>query len=306
MNSIIRSPVAGELPFLREIWDSSFSQDDKELFFKSYFKPDMCKIAICDGKPVCAGYLIHVGDYVSGISGAQEYPCAHIYAVATIPMYREKGFGSAVVNELIKAGYSMGFPAIVLRPAADKLFEYYNKRSSFQEWFYVNERHFSKLSPTTSKTSEIKQISDEEYADLRSNLLSGMPHIRLNSHALAYKNNLCKLYGGGFFSLKTPDGYACAIVEVQRDGVVHVKELLSPSQQEQAIISALAKEFRSKEYIVRTPASQAEAEIATETATDKTRFAMLAATVIAGPDPQSPSELGRSDGIRPYAGPAFD
>ena len=271
MNRIIRSPIAEELPFLYEIWDSSFSQDDKELFFKSYFKPDMCKIAICDGKPVCAGYLIHVGDYISGVSDTQEYPCAHIYAVATIPMYRGRGFGSAVVNELIKAGHSMGFSAIALRPAADELFEYYNNRSSFREWFYVNERHLSELPYTTNETSEIKQISDEEYADLRSNLLSGIPHIRLNSHALAYQNNLCKLYGGGFFSAKTPDGYACAIVEIQHDGVVYIKELLSPAH-EQAVISAFAKTFPSKEYIVRTPITQAEA------ATDKTRFAMLAVT----------------------------
>ena len=297
MDGIIRSPVSEELSFLHEIWDSSFSQDDKELFFKSYFKPDMCKIAICDGKPVCAGYLIHIGDYVPGISGAQEYPCAHIYAVATIPMYRGKGFGSAVVNELIKAGHSMGFSAIALRPAADKLFEYYNKRSSFQVWFYVNERHFSDISPTTSETSDIKQISDVEYADLRSNLLSGMPHIKLNPHALAYQDNLCKLYGGGFFSLKTPDGNACAIVEVQHDGVVHVKELLAPSH-EQSVISALAKTFPSKEYIVRTPVSQAE--VATEAApANKTRFAMLAVT---------DDFTGRSAPTNPlpWCGPAFD
>jgi hypothetical protein len=155
--------------------------------------------------------------------------------------------------------------------------------------------------PTTDETSEITQISEEEYADLRTNLLSGIPQISLHSTALAYQEKLCNLYGGGLFSVKTPDGFACVIVEVQHDGVVYIKELLSPLQHEQAVISAIAKMFpATSEYIIRTPVSQAAtANEKTIFTASKTRFAMLAVTDDF-PDSPAPADF------LPWCGCAFD
>lgn len=278
MGALTRQPDAGDMPALRHIWKTVFAGDDDEVFFDMLYDPGMCVAAWHGGALAAAGYLLPTGRFVCG---GNSYPCAMIYAVATLPGYRGLGFGSAITRSLISLGRAAGYPAIVLRPATDSLFEYYSKRTEMKDWFYAVERRFEKPPGATSTPAsgyenrwaekegvEPSQasipkrghgtgpgkIGVKEYIRLRESLLGGLPHIEPDQLIVEYQGLLCRKYGGGLYKAETPGGTSCAVVEPDRDGTVWIKELLAPGGGEDDALAAILSAFPAKSYIVRTPA----------------------------------------------------
>ena len=288
MSFNLRNPENSEKGALRHIWKSVFGGTDEDIFFNNYYTPGNCIVAESGGIIAGAGHLLPFGNLVSGnlVSGDRGIPgalrdatntlrntpnashstpnasrsihCAMIYAVATLPEYRSRGLGGAVVRELIAKGQEKGYPAIVLCPSEDSLFGYYSARSGLKDWFYVNESVFD--APMTGSSSiELTAQEPEAYARLRGGLLSGIPHINMDVRALSYQNCLCRHYGGGMYMAASPEGVSCLTVELQPGGEVLVKELLTPVNSDSGgiisgILSAVASSFPAGKYIVRTPA----------------------------------------------------
>ena len=225
-NITTRRPRTSEIPALRHIWVSSFgNQDEAAGFFRFLFSPELCLVVEREGIYYAMGHLIPVGDLVLG--GGQRFPCAMIYAVAVLPEHRSCGIGTVVSAGLISAAHSAGYPAVVLCPASDRLFEFYSTRTEMQEWFYVNEYTLS-TQPSYCEHATLMPVSSREYAEHRESMLSHIPHIVFNERSLEYQNHLCGLYGGGFFLTESPTGLCCALIERQSEDIVWVKELIVP------------------------------------------------------------------------------
>jgi len=280
MEIITRQPRTNETPALRRIWRKAFGGSDEAAFFGFHYKPELCLAAVCDGAPVAAGYLLPAGrlaGYGSNVS------CAMIYGVAALPECHGRGFGTAVVRDLISKGRGEGFGAIVLCPSEDALFEYYSSRTEFRDWFFTQERRFE--APPSDTPVILEKISAREYGLVREKLLTRMPHIEMDPRALEYQSLLCQKFGGGLFA--TPGGDACTVVECQPDGAVWVKELLP--KYEYTVLSAIAAAYPAREYFVRTPARGFDEGLR--------RFGMLAAP---------PHLIGDSKSAFPWYGLAFD
>ena len=275
-----------EMPAIRHIWKTVFGNVEEEnAFFNHYFDHGSCAVVKCENTPASAGHLFHVGDLVCGGS---IYPCSMIYAVATLPQFRNRGFGAAVVRDLISFGRCADKSAVVLCPSDDSLFEYYSARTELHEFFYVMEQEYHNIPSNTADTT-LSAVSADEYSRLRKNLLTGIPHISLNLRALSYQNILCGIYGGGMFRIETPEGTACAVVEKQSGGIICVKELLTPCGCVSTPLSSIALAFPADKYIVRTPAHRSD------TGASIRRFGMLSAEITS-----SPSDFA------PWLGLAFD
>jgi len=249
-----RTSRAEEVPFLRCIWKNTFGSIGEESFFLHYYKPGLCIIAECNGTPAATGYLIPFGDVLSS-DGALR--CAMIYSVATLPEYRGKGLGTAVVNSLINLAFGSGYPAVVLCPHNDGLFEYYSKRTGLRDWFFINKQIIKKEHVNTEGALP-EEVSANKYHSMRENLLKGTVHIKHDLSTLEYQVLLCGELGGGLFRV----GEGCAVVERQQDGAVWIKELLLPESGVADVksgtditnaISSIAKVFPADEYIVRLP-----------------------------------------------------
>jgi len=286
---IIRRARSDEIPDLIKIWKPAFGSGDDKIFYRHFFDPELCVVAVYKNTPAAAGYILPVGTYTS-----HEFtlPCGMIYAVAALPEYRNRGLGSAVVRELISTGFIKGYDVIVLSPSSDGLFEFYSARSCLRDWFYVCEQKFNSL-PVSDQTVPLAVCSPEEYALVREGLLSDIPHIALDNKALTYQHLLCGFYGGGFYRTGSLSGSACAVVEKQEDGSVWVKELLTKDIRKADIISSIAAMYPADEYLVRSPSPACETDAVTR------RFGML--TV-------SPGKTGFSfaNYAKPYYGLAFD
>ena len=188
MNAIIRQPKTEEIPALRQIWKTVFGDPEEYIdkFFETYFKPEMSAVADNGSGITAAGYLLPAGNI-----RCEEFsiPCAMVYAVSTLPEYRDHGFATAVVEELISIASAAGYKATVLRPSDESLFEYYSAHTSFKEWFFVSERKFRRTTQDSDKKSELTAVSPEEYNLLRETQLSAIPHIEFDLRACNIRNS---------------------------------------------------------------------------------------------------------------------
>ena len=276
-----RNPGIDDESALRHVWKTVFDGDDEDAFFRNLYNPEMCSAVYHNSTLSASGYLLPAGYIIHGETAAPcpasktraaPVPVAMIYAVATLPEFRGLGYGTAIVRDLISKGRAAGYPAIVLCPAEDGLFEYYAAHTEFRDWFYVSE-HRSKKPAKNSGRSTLTEIQTGEYILLREDLLKGTPHIDIDPHLLAYQSLLCSEFGGGLFRADSDEGVACAVVELCSGNVVQVHELLGAKENTADDFSAIADLFPAEEYIIRTPAVSA----AGSRDIPSRRFGMLAA-----------------------------
>jgi len=251
---LTRKPNDDEIPALRGIWENVFGTIGEDSFFLHYYTSDLCVVAEYNNAPAAVGYLIPFGDI---LCRSKEYPCAMIYSVATLPEYRGMGLGTAVVRNLINLARELAFPAVILCPNNDKLFEYYSSRTGLYDWFYVNEQVINEVPADTAFTA-LTEISVNEYHTRRERLLEGTVHIRHDLRALEYQAMLCNELGGGFFKI----GDTIAVVECQQNGEVWIKEILSPDNRNTGsdpylhiadAVAAISSSFPARLYVARFP-----------------------------------------------------
>ena len=294
MAVITRRAHIGDRQALLNIWKTAFGSGDESAFFDHFSGLELCIVAAHnnapDDAPAAAGYILPAGNFKCG---ELRLKCAMIYSVATLPEYRNHGFGTAVVRELVSAGHAAGCEAVVLCPSGDKLFEYYSAHTELRDWFYICEKKYT-TAPTFCNSVELTVITSNEYNQLREDMLMEISHIELDIHTLSYQSVLCGRFGGGMYRATAPGGIACAIIERQSGDSIWVKELLTSGIHETDVISAIAQEYPADEYIVRSPArSPADAS-------EKRRFGMLAA------DGDAALRLKGKPDTAPYYGLAFD
>ena len=298
MAAVIRTAKSGDRKSLQIIWNTVFGDPHEEIdaFFSIFPEPGMAVVADTGTGPVAAGYILPTGNL---LYHGSIITCAMIYSVATLPEYRNRGYGAAVVRELISLGYARGYKALVLCPSSDSMYEYYSKRSDMRSWFYTSEMSFSSA-PASDKAALIR-VAEEEYSNLREHLLAGTPHIAFDKRMLSYQLALAGRSGGGLFRADAPGGVGCAVVEMQTDGGVWIKELLASGADEHCVLSAIALKYPAAEYTVRTPAlSPAPAT---------RRFGMLAIsddTMISDNSEFRISDSEFFGSALPYYGLAFD
>jgi len=261
---LTRNPGADDVPLLKNLWCTVFGDIGIDAFFRLFYQAGMCLVVEHNGSLAAMGYLIPSGDIkaVTDDAGNEiDTKCAMIYSVGTLHEYRGLGLGTIIVNDLIKLAGNSGYDAVVLCPSEDGLFEYYNKRTELQDWFYISESVCDKPPAGTPSVLPI-EISAYEYAAFREKLLTEVVHIRQDEKFFEYQLDLCNEFGGGLFRI----GDSCAVVERQSDGIVWVKELLMHDKGNALhcgyindavctnLLAPIANLFPAEKYFVRTPA----------------------------------------------------
>lgn len=183
----LRLAERGDIPALRALWQLVFGDTDEflDVFFELLF-PD-CRTAVIeeDGRIVAAAYAIALENI------------RYIYAVATHPDFRGKGYGEAVT--CAAAG---GEPAC-LYPASEGLRGWYERRMGAVS---------VPMAPCRT-ARPLDEISAEEYGSARERLLKDIPHAVYTPAFLCFFARFGRFY-------KTAEG-VCAV-----DGEGNIKEAL--------------------------------------------------------------------------------
>jgi ribosomal protein S18 acetylase RimI-like enzyme len=273
----VRIAAPSDVPALKELWQKVFGDDrtDIDRFFDVYFSPDMTAVIGQAGAPVAAAYIVPVGDLVR--PGRAPEKCSMLYAIATHPDCRGRGYGEAVTRTAAILAVKSGYPAVVLKPAEDSLFGFYEKRSSFREFFVSCDFQVSssELAEPVHRLS-LFPVTPGDYRALRSRCLDGAVYIDADERALSYQSDLYAPAGGGLYAITDGGGLkadpvagfrvggvrvsfggalGCAVAEPAGDRL-HIKELLLCGCNLEEALFALASSFPAAVYDVRTPLCQ--------------------------------------------------
>jgi hypothetical protein len=208
-----------------------------------------------------------------------------LYAIAALPEARGRGHGGEVTRALTLTAGELGYPAVVLRPGGESLFEYYRRRAGFCDWFYARELACSAHDLPRAHNARLRRLAPREYRAARERQLTGTAHIDADESALEYQRRLCERSGGGMFEITLGGATACAVAEYAPDGTLITRELLALEGDPALFASALLAALPAPSVTARCPARRG----------DGTRFGMIH-TSLAPPPPH----------ISNWYGPAFD
>ena len=162
MNHIPRPSLPGEEAALRQLWKLVFGDSDAFLdrFFSLIYTPGMAWVICEEDEIVSAAYAIQLENAV------------YIYAVATNPKCRGKGYGKAVT-----LAAAQGKPAYL-----------YPAELSLRDW-YAREMGAVTVSyrPKFNTSDQMRPITAEEYNHRRESMLTGTEHA-------VYPTNLLQLF----------------------------------------------------------------------------------------------------------------
>ena len=149
---------------IHKIWETCFC-DGAELvdfYIDNRMEEENMLLVKEDGKAVSMASFLDIAIK----SGDDWIPAKYVYAVATLPEYRRRGYAAEILK---KAGELFGMP-LVLVPADKELVHYYEK-IGFDET-YPSEEFTAESGPVTMQASEINSYSVEtvtapEYKQIR-------------------------------------------------------------------------------------------------------------------------------------------
>ena len=261
MTEIIRTAEKGEESALRALWRDIFEDEEEviDYFFKSQYKQENTAVALCGGRPVSMGFILPTG--LLKIPEAESVPCAMIYGLATDKAHRGRGYAGNVARKLMEIARAGGYSHVVLHPANDGLFGYYENVLDFKSIFFAEETEYT-INAADALPGNIETAVQtlEGYCAARERMLENTAHIAFNSQLIEMQAFLCAQCGGGLYSFY--DGgelTGCAIVEIS-DGAVHVKELLAAPEMQRQICGEIAARHRVKSVLIRRPVSPDSAQ----------------------------------------------
>ena len=217
---------------IEEIWHKCFGDCTEyiDMYLENRFETENMLVIHEDNRPVSMLSLLPVNITINGEKHAARY----VYAVATLPEYRKKGYASKLIEH---AFYKYDEP-LILQPSSDELRKYYEKLG-FDEAFkqspcWIYNTHCQKISqlPKTEvaknmsyEISEdmthiqisaaedamlgkwrVEDVSAKEYKELRDNFFDGEGYVEWDEDAVEYAIKENAFRGGETYKLTDKEG----------------------------------------------------------------------------------------------------
>lgn len=120
---MIRFAAKQDIPELKNIWKRGFFDNDQtvDAFFGDAWELCRCLCYCGENAPVAAMYIFDC----KLLSGEKTHKAAYLYALATLPEYRNRGIMSRLINSACDTLCAEGCEYAMLAPADSNLSEYY-------------------------------------------------------------------------------------------------------------------------------------------------------------------------------------
>jgi len=247
-----RASAAEDIPAIRGLWKLAFGDSEEYLdnFFKTYYRPERVLVLEDEGgvQSMTAWF-----DTVLAVPGRGEYRAAYLYAVATHPGCRGKGYSSQLLAWADGYFRSLGIPAVTTVPAEPSLHGFFGK-NGFRECFRLSQGPVGPglPGPREGRKNPLRPASPAEYKAVRDRLLADCPYpyVKYPEDALTCQAGCCALGGGGLYVGETSRGPVCLCAEGDGRGTMLFKELLGGVTPE--VLSWLPGMFPAQRQLYRS------------------------------------------------------
>ena len=236
----LRPSVPDDVPRQRELWSLAFGDDGAYVdnFYQNYYRPE--RVLVLEENGVVQAMTAWFDtDFV--VSDQERYKAGYLYAVATHPDARGRGFAGQLLEYAdTYLNKEQGCQAVTTVPAEESLYRFFGA-NGFRECFTHD--HCKWTGDLKSQPGLVLEpLSPARYGQMREELLAGTPHIAYPEEALRYQAGCCQVSGGGLFLLKlSKPVLLCA--EGMGDGTLLVKELLGAEKEELPVILGVFPNF---------------------------------------------------------------
>ena len=246
-----------DLKPLKTLWKLCFGDTDQfiDFYFKNRdWKSEVAALRVADQ---IVSMLTMISVKLVGENG-ESIEASMLYGVATHPEHQKKGFAEKLMELTDQYLLSKNVAAVMLVPAGEALFHFYEKRG-YETRFFVREallpsEEINRLAERNSVLScKIMPMEPWDYNQRRRDLLKGRSYVDYSDKDISFQKEESRLVDMDIYSIEI-DGWAgCAAIEKAPDGVVIIKELLIADSALISAIKGIAEYLGGEQYLVRTP-----------------------------------------------------
>lgn len=249
----LRPSLAEEIPAQKALWKAAFGDEDSyiDYFYDHCVTPEDMLVLLEDGVLRSMLALLPV---TLALPDGTQVSAPYVYALATDPEARKKGFGRKLLHYADEYLAERGLECVTVVPAEPSLHKFFSAMG-FSECFALRK---IQLLPdevgTPAPGDGTVPIGPREYGVLREALLAGSFHAVYPPALLTYQQGVSRAGGGNLLRLDVGGSVGCAVVEYTARGGLVVKELLIDPPKISAALAAVAAAFPAEHYHLRTPA----------------------------------------------------
>ncbi|WP_277668833.1 GNAT family N-acetyltransferase [Caproiciproducens galactitolivorans] len=240
---------------LAQIWETCFQEPSRpaKYFLNNCFRPRECLVYLTTKGIASALYMLPIQITTDGKPVQAHY----IYAAATLPAYRGRGYMAALLAAAALVGVKRGDQYSSVLPATPDLYRLYEK-SDYTSFFKVS--HYTVLQETMRKlagsASPSKNIFDFKELNLLRNktLLSRAGNVLWSDEAFAFAQGMGRVYGDRMICARTGKEAAYAFCRRMEDGSCLILELMASGKTMRNLAACILHEMPAQKYILRLPA----------------------------------------------------
>lgn len=247
----IRPAKPEEMAREKELWKLCFGDDDTYIDYFYRKRPIEDTLVLLEDGVVCTMLALFPLEVV--LPEGRRLKSAYIYALATHPDARKKGFGRFILSYVDFYLKERGMDCVTIVPAEADLHRFF-ETAGFSECFTTRKvEMLDYMAGSPGEDGCIETVSPAEYRAIRERLLEGTLYVSYGEDVLDYQQGISALGRGGLYRLTADGVEGCACAEFTGEETVGVKELLMPKEQLPAAAALLAQTLPAVRYHLRTP-----------------------------------------------------
>ena len=247
----IRPALPQEAGRQKELWKLAFGDDDAYIdYFYAHREESQVLVLLEDGVIYT---MVALFPTELALPEGGRASAAYIYALATHPDARKKGFGRSILRYVDFYLQEHGRDCVTIVPAEASLHKYFNT-VDFSECFATRKVELLRgMIRPPAEGERLEEIDPAAYNRLREELLGGEFHVRYSDGLIAYQQGLSRMERGGLFLVEAGQVRGVAAAEYLDEESVMVKELLIPKAGLAGAAALLARRLPGRRYHLRTP-----------------------------------------------------
>lgn len=239
---------------LSHLWQIAFedSPGPTKYFFNNNFKTKNCLVYQIGEKAVAMVHMLP-----AQVSQNKFLVQAHyIYAAATLPEYRSKGYMGKLIRAAAAVGKNRGDKYSFILPANEGLYEYYGK-FDYSKYFEIkfltlSRKELSNFAAAGTKNNAF--LKSREIGLVRNaQLVKQKGSVIWNTKAISYAVKSNKLYGGKFICSKRADKLSYALCRRDSKGNCEIMEIIADIDTIADLSANLLYNMPAENYRFRLP-----------------------------------------------------
>lgn len=247
----IRPATPEETARQKELWKLAFGDDDSYIdYFYTHADVSQVLVLLEDG---VVWTMVALYPVTLSLPDGRRVSSAYIYALATHPEARKKGYGRFILSYVDFYLKEKGMDCVTIVPAEVSLHRFFGT-TGFEEC--CSTRKVELLPSMIGPAAEgdlMEPVTPDTYGTMREELLSGSLHVTYSNALLAYQQGLSQMAGGDLFRLSVSGAEGVAAAEYLDDDTVLVKELVLPARAMEGAAALIARRMPALRYHLRTP-----------------------------------------------------